>query len=80
MTRTKVKVITKRLAFWETLIDCGCDAEPLRYLNYGETVLVLGNSMIFGGVMGDKEYCKVEHPIYGVGYMRKEGLEEIQGT
>lgn len=74
--RIKAKVATKKLAFWETLIDV--TDEPAKYLKEGESVVILGNATTFGGVFGDKEYYKVEHPAYGVGYMRTEGLE-VQG-
>jgi hypothetical protein len=73
MEKTKAKVTTKKLAFWETLIDVA--GEPTRYLQEGEKVTILGNATTFGGLFGDKEYYKVEHPTYGVGYMRTEGLE-----
>lgn len=75
MERIKAKVSTKNLAFWESLVDCG--DEPTRYLKYGEVVTILGTVTAFGGIQGDKEYCKVEHPVYGLGYMRKEGLEAV---
>lgn len=73
--RTKAKVSTKQLAFWETLIDV--QDEPARYLKYGECVTIIGNVITFGGLFGDKEYYKVDHPLYGLGYMRKEGLSEV---
>lgn len=80
MAKTKAKVATKNLAFWESLIDvCG---EPKRYLKRNETVFVTGTSVVYGGVQGDKEYYKVQHPIYGLGYVRREGLtmpENVQG-
>lgn len=74
--KIKAVVNSRRLAFWETLIDV--QDEPARYLKYGETVVILGNVTTFGGLFGDKEYYKVEHPLYGLGYMRKEGLKELQ--
>lgn len=75
MEKIKAKVTTKKLAFWESLIDV--EAEPARYLKENEVVTILGNVSVFGGIQGDKEYCKVSHNLYGVGYMRKEGLEVV---
>lgn len=75
--RRKAKVATKKLAFWETLIDF-CGEEPTRYLKEGETVFLIGTAVVYGGLFGDKEYYKVDHPTYGVGYMRTEGLEEVR--
>lgn len=73
MIKNKARVAAKKLAFWESLIDI-CD-EPARYLKEGETVTVLGDSVIYGGRFGDREYFKVNHHVYGMGYMLKEGLE-----
>lgn len=73
MIKNKARVAAKKLAFWESLIDI-CD-EPVRYLKEGETVTVLGDSVIYGGRFGDREYFKVSHHVYGMGYMLKEGLE-----
>lgn len=75
MEKIKAKVTTKKLAFWESLIDL--EAEPARYLNENDTVTIISNVNVFGGIQGDKEYCKVSHSLYGVGYMRKEGLEVV---
>ena len=74
-TRRKAKVSTKNLAFWESLFQM-LD-EPTRYLKENETVFILGTATTYGGIFGDKEYYKVDHPTYGVGYMRTEGLEEV---
>ena len=78
---TKAKVITKRLAFWESLIDvCG---EPTKYLKAGEAVTIVGEAQTsYAGIFGDKEYYKIQHHVYGRGYVRKEGLEfkqQLQG-
>ena len=73
MIKNTARVAAKKLAFWESLIDI-CD-EPARYLKEGETVTVLGDSVIYGGRFGDREYFKVNHHVYGMGYMLKEGLE-----
>lgn len=80
MANTKAKVATANLAFWESLIDV-CDT-PKHYLKRNEVVYVTGNTIVYGGVQGDKEYYKVQHPIYGLGYVRREGLtmpETVQG-
>lgn len=74
--KRKAKVITKKLAFWEPLIDLA--VEPTRYLKEGEVVSIVGTATTYGGIFGDKEYYKVDHPAYGVGYMRTEGLEVKQ--
>lgn len=71
MTKRKLKVAAHKLAFWETL----CDIEPSHYLDFGDRVSVISTTSVYGGVQGDKEYYKINHPIYGVGYMLKEGLE-----
>lgn len=76
MPKTTAKVATRKLAFWESLIDVS--DEPTRYLNSGDTVTIVGEATVYGGKFGDKEYYKVQHNLYGVGYMRKEGLEEVQ--
>jgi hypothetical protein len=73
--KTQAKVATKKLAFWESLIDL--EAEPTRYLEKNEKVTILGSASVYGGIFADKEYYKVSHHIYGTGYMRKEGLEQI---
>ena len=73
MVKNKARVAAKKLAFWESLIDI-CD-EPARYLKEGDTVTVFGDSVIYGGRYGDKEYFKANHHVYGMGYMLKEGLE-----
>lgn len=75
MERIKAKVVTKKLAFWESLVDL--EAEPARYLPENDTVTIISNVNVFGGIHGDKEYCKVAHHLYGMGYMRKEGLEVV---
>ena len=72
MGKIKAKVDVKHLAFWESLLDM-CD-EPKKYLNYGETVVAIGDAIIYGGLFGDKQYYKVSHPLNGIGYVRKEGL------
>lgn len=76
LEKRKAKVATKKLAFWESLIDL--TVEPTRYLKEGETVFIVGTATTYGGIFGDKEYYKVDHPTYGVGYMRTEGLEVKQ--
>lgn len=63
---------SRQLAFWETLIDI--DDGPVQYLDAGEKVTIITDTVSYGGVHADKEYCKVQHPIYGTGYMLKEGL------
>lgn len=73
--KTQAKVEAKKLAFWESLIDL--EAEPTRYLEKNEKVTILGSASVYGGIFADKEYYKVSHHIYGMGYMRKEGLEAI---
>ena len=73
--KTKAKVSTKQLAFWETAIDL--EGEPAKYLKRGEVVMILGNATTYGGLFADKEYYKIQHPYYGNGYVRKEGLEKI---
>lgn len=73
--KTQAKVAAKKLAFWESLIDL--EAEPTRYLEKNEKVTILGSASVYGGIFADKEYYKVSHNIYGMGYMRKEGLEQI---
>ena len=74
-TITKAKVSTGKLAFWENLFDVEEEDAPKRYLDRGEQVTVIGTATVYGGRFGDKEYFKVNHHIYGLGYMRKEGLE-----
>lgn len=69
-----LKVAARNLAFWESL----CDIDPVRYLKRNDTVSVINESTVYGGEQGDREYYKVKHPLYGVGYMLKEGLEEVQ--
>jgi hypothetical protein len=73
--KTKAKVNVRNLAFWETLIDADADIEPAKYLKFGEQIVILGSAITFGGLFGDKEYFKVNHPYYGVGYVRTEGLK-----
>lgn len=63
---------TKQLAFWETLIDY----YPKAYMNPGEKVELVTDRVYYGGGYGDKEYYKVQHGTYGVGYMLKSGLSE----
>lgn len=71
---TKAKVNVPKLAFWESLIDvCG---EPTKYLKENDTVTIAGEAKTsYAGIFGDKEYYKVQHHVYGLGYVRKEGLE-----
>lgn len=73
MARTKAKVVSGKLAFWESLMDIS--DKPARYLKYGDTVTILGDTQTYAGIFGDKAYYKVEHVLYGVGYMLAEGLE-----
>lgn len=63
---------TRQLAFWETLIDY----YPKAYVNPGEKVELISDRIYYGGGYGDKAYYKVSHPVNGVGYMLKDGLEE----
>ena len=74
MPSNKVIVASKELAFWESLFEC--DAEPTRYLKRGEQVEIVGTTTVYGGLHGDKEYYKVKHHIYGLGYMLKEGVDQ----
>lgn len=71
----KAKVTTKKLAFWESLFQMF--DEPTRYLKENETVFIMGTAVVHDPKFGDKEYYKVDHPTYGLGYMRKEGLEVL---
>lgn len=71
--KTTLQVAARNLGFWESL----CDIEPIRYLKHFETVILIAQTSVYGGIHGDKEYLKVKHPLYGVGYMLKEGLEEV---
>lgn len=71
MPNRKATIKQKNLAFWESL----CDEEPKRYLNAGEQIEVTGSATLFGGIHGDKEYYKVKHHVYGLGYMLKKGFE-----
>jgi hypothetical protein len=70
----KVKLNTRELAFWESLYDCG--EEPKRYLKRGDEIEVLASATLYGGPHGDKEYYKVKHHVYGLGYMLKEGVDQ----
>ena len=72
MPNNKVKVASKELSFWESLFECG--EEPTRYLKRGEEVQIVGTKTVYGGIHGDKEYYKVKHPVFGIGYMLKEGF------
>lgn len=74
-TKTKAKVVSNKLAFWETAIDL--EGEPAKYLKRGETVMILGSAVTYGGLFADREYYKVQHTYYGNGYVRKEGLEVV---
>ena len=74
---TKAKVNVSKLAFWESLIDV--ESEPKLYLKRGEELSIVGTPQTFyGGIFGDKEYYKVQHHVYGLGYVRKEGLDFMQ--
>lgn len=73
MTKSKAKVVSSKLAFWESLMDIS--DKPARYLKFGDTVNVLGDTQTYAGIFGDKAYYKVEHTLHGVGYMLAEGLE-----
>lgn len=68
-----MKIVAKELAFWETLFDI----EPACYLKRNDTVQIIGSFSVYGGIHGDKEYYKVRHQSRGIGYMLKEGLEEV---
>lgn len=72
-TATVSSSLTKQLAFWESIIDI--DEGPAKYIPSGEKIMVLDDSVSYGGIHGDREYCKVMHPIHGMGYMLKEGLK-----
>lgn len=75
----KAKVTARKLAFWESLIDV--EGEPKRYLEKGEQLYIVGNATTsYAGLFGDKEYFKVQHHVYGLGYVRKEGLEVMQNA
>lgn len=62
---------SKQLAFWESLFD----TEPKAYLNSGDKVQLVTDQIYYGGDHGDKEYYKVNHNTFGVGYMLKEAFE-----
>lgn len=72
----KVTIKARQLAFWETLMD----VEPIRYLNRGDCVEIVGSVTMYGGTFADKEYYKVRHQFYGVGYMLKAGLDDTNET
>lgn len=77
---TKVTAIvspkhSKQLAFWESIIDI--DDGPAEYLDAGTKVKVLDLKVVYGGIHGDKEYCKVECSPHGAGYVLKEGLSLV---
>ena len=78
MARLKAKVVTGKLAFWESLIDIG--DKPTRYINQGEVITIADDTEIYPTLFADKAYVKVEHHTYGMGYMRKDGLEVQNGT
>lgn len=65
---------SKQLAFWETLIDIDADNTPAQYLDTGDKVTIIADNVFYAGPHTDKEYCKVRHSMYGLGYMLKEGL------
>lgn len=67
------KVNTRKLAFWESLIDV--DGEPTRYLEFGDKFTITANAIVYGGLFGDKEYYKVNHPTFGIGYVLVSGIE-----
>lgn len=73
MARLKAKVKTDKLAFWESLIDLG--DKPTRYINKGEIITITDDTEIYPTLFADKAYVKVAHNTYGMGYMRKDGLE-----
>lgn len=78
MARLNAKVTASRLAFWESLIDLG--DKPARYLNRGENVTITDDTPIYGNLFGDKAYVKVQHHVYGMGYMRQDGLEVLNNA
>ena len=66
-------VNSRKVAFWESLIDV--NAEPTTYLKEGDKVKITANVTVYGGLFGDKEYYKVNHPAYGIGYVITSGLD-----
>ena len=76
MKTTQLKVNSKSLAFYED-VDKIFNEEVSRYLSEDEKVVFSGNIEVWGGAQGDKEYCRVYHPVYGKGYVLAEGLTAL---
>lgn len=73
MKTTQLKVNSKSLAFYED-VDKIFDGKVSRYLSKGDKVTLSGSIEVWGVAQGDKEYCRIYHPIYGNGYVLSEGL------
>ena len=78
MARLKAKVKADRLAFWESLIDIG--DKPAQYINRGTDITITDDTEIYPTPFADKAYVKVDYGMYGMGYVRKDGLEVQNGT
>lgn len=71
MAATTMKVASKKLALFETLMDI----EPMRYLDKGEKVSLIAAMPYYGGKHKDKQYYKVRTNLFEIGYVLAEGLE-----
>jgi len=61
----------RNLAFW---YDITKESNAPKYLKKGETVTLLDAKFYYGAPWADKPYYKVNHHIYGDGYVLAEAV------
>lgn len=70
-SQRKLTVKQRNLAFWD---DITKESDVPKYLEKGETVTLLDEKFYYGAPWADKPYYKVNHYIYGDGYVLAEAF------
>lgn len=63
----------RKLAFWDDISEDAPDIAT-RYLDEGETVTLIAEEFFYRAPWADKPYYKVNHYVYGDGYVLAEAF------
>lgn len=77
MVKHKPRTLTvkwRNLAFWEDVTDIPNESIATKYLTEGETVTLVDEQFYYRNPWVDKPYYKVNHYIYGDGYVLAEAF------